>query len=759
MNLMKRLVTALYFLIITYSMQAQQLSLTAIKEGNVNEQKFTIKNKKFTLTISGVDAGERISIYREQDSANSFTGNRSGTNMTFVLDEQIDDLTTASDIRFFINDDKAQKNIGSFFLSATRDGLSGKSENTASSSSPVAFYDAQVLYTNLLQLDSSNFKPLLERYNFSFPPDNSAITTIRQNPFFARFLDLYRTTEKITAANGSDAHSMLSGAIASLSGIDVTKYVQATSDFLRDRVKEELAIAFIEKFKTALDTIPELKALLPKTYILFNSSDLFKAPSLGQTYKTAFGEDLTGFVENFEIFIDTTTKPRYTGLKNSQAITAFRIAYHTIELSANDTHPIDIFEFLDARFGVAVNAGNNREINRYVSLLNLLSQNLRNRGEPNKTTNGWITVNDLKSFNPKAALVFWGLLYQQKPDVFNNLSVNNKSFKAMIIEGTATVQVYLKQFIVLAQNIDQRIKGFNDAVAKARAAGEEIQQIAINDFVANADKILEMADFIFGLPYFKNESGQTFYQSAYYTRWRPVITNAIEATKGVYAKNFAKISVNAASLIAHLSHLHQDTVFTKNFLEDFTYYSGFLVDVINADSANEVKAVINRYAEPVRSYRVKRRTNFGVSLNAYPGVYFGWERTQSIQKETARSFGVTAPIGFSFNWGSKQGLSKSIFFNAVDIAAAFSYRWNNDTLDLPEKITLGQIFSPGAYFVLGFPNIPISAKAGLQYVPQLRSITKNGNTLQEIPVVRYGLSVAVDVPVFNFRNRRTQIYK
>ncbi|MEO5647619.1 MAG: hypothetical protein ABIQ56_04615 [Chitinophagaceae bacterium] len=109
----------------------------------------------------------------------------------------------------------------------------------------------------------------------------------------------------------------------------------------------------------------------------------------------------------------------------------------------------------------------------------------------------------------------------------------------------------------------------------------------------------------------------------------------------------------------------------------------------------------------------------------------------------------------SFNWGDfpGNGWSSSIFVNAIDIGAALSYRWTNDTLDLPQKVTLGQIFSPGAFFVLGFPNLPISAKFGAQYVSQLRTITKNGNVVGEINPWRLGISIAVDIPVFNFYNR------
>lgn len=710
-------------------------------------KKILLEKDNFTLRIVGKPAQPKIRIFFKEDFSNKIPGKESNNNTDFNLDDFLSDITDKGG-EFFISDAKTNKNLDSFFLVRGSKNVPGKPGNEKADEVPIAFYDAQDIYNRVIR--DEPFLDVFAKYNFPFNSTDS-MNVIRANPFIKTFLDLYFKTKKVqgTDKDVANANSGLGSILASLSGIDVTKYVQASADFLRDRVKQELAIAFIEKFKNVIDNTPELRALLPKTYNVFSTSDPFKVPSMGQTYKTAFQEDLEGFIENFEIFVDTTSLARFAALKTSEVFTAFRLAYHTIDMSANDFHPIDIFEFLNTKFGVDISVSRNKEINKYISLLNLISQHLRKRHGTLEERAAWVSVEDLKKFNPNAVLIFWGLVYEQNPEVFDGLTINTATFKDLLLTGSNTVQVYLKQFVVLANNIDKRIKEFNTIVKEIKESAEVVKGMALKDFVANADKLVDITDFIFSLPYFKDHLNAAYYLSAYYTQWRPIILDVIETTKGIYVKDYGKIAVNATSLFNDISRIYRDKIFSEKFLKNFTFYSNFLVDAINADSANDVKAVLNRYAQPVGSYRVKRKSPFTVSLNAYPGLYFGWETYKNKSNST---FGVTAPLGLAFNLGNapSQDWSTSLFLSAVDIGAALSFRWSNDTLDLPQKITLGQIFSPGAFIVVGFPKVPIAARFGAQYAPQLRSITKDGNTVEDISTWRFGVSVVVDIPIFNF---------
>ncbi|RXK83731.1 hypothetical protein [Filimonas effusa] len=163
------------------------------------------------------------------------------------------------------------------------------------------------------------------------------------------------------------------------------------------------------------------------------------------------------------------------------------------------------------------------------------------------------------------------------------------------------------------------------------------------------------------------------------------------------------------------------------------------------------------FAAPPHSYRTVRKSQRSVTLAAYPGVYVGGEKSFSDHQSGAASFGVTAPVGFSFNWGrykaSKAGdeamASHSLFVSLVDIGAALSFRWQNDSIDLPRKITLSQIFFPGLFYVHGWKNSPIARKFGFQYAPALRQIKDGQQAVTDNVVVwRISLGLSVDIPVF-----------
>jgi len=185
-----------------------------------------------------------------------------------------------------------------------------------------------------------------------------------------------------------------------------------------------------------------------------------------------------------------------------------------------------------------------------------------------------------------------------------------------------------------------------------------------------------------------------------------------------------------------------------------------MVDVLSAESTPEIKSIIYKYAEPAGSFRVKRQSNFSVSLSSYPGLHLGFESTSDNNDNTSFVTGVTAPIGPSINWGNKlMGNGKkehsiSLYFPVIDIGAAFSYRWKNDEAEgFPENIKWQQILSPGIHGVWGIGNTPLALMVGAQYTPLLRNITDENNVLQP-NAWRFGTTITVDIPFFHFHKSR-----
>lgn len=216
---------------------------------------------------------------------------------------------------------------------------------------------------------------------------------------------------------------------------------------------------------------------------------------------------------------------------------------------------------------------------------------------------------------------------------------------------------------------------------------------------------------------------------------------------------------------------------------DVTQILSLLADVNKAKSSGELSQVIEEYAEPPQSYKIKRYNNFSLDLNAYPGFYAGFETRAgfnlipSSKRDSLTSgvTGFTAPIGISFSWGGRvpftceraskypgyisgkgklkafRGGAFSATFTFIDIGAVVSYRLSNDASKaLPKSVSFSQVAAPGFFFGYGIPGLPIVINAGVQYTPQLRTFEGMGNA--PLDSYRATITAAYDIPFFNLTN-------
>ncbi len=205
------------------------------------------------------------------------------------------------------------------------------------------------------------------------------------------------------------------------------------------------------------------------------------------------------------------------------------------------------------------------------------------------------------------------------------------------------------------------------------------------------------------------------------------------------------------------------------FINNLSRIGQFWTDVLSAQKSTELSAVIETYAVQPSSYLIKRNTRASVSFNAYLGAYFGSEWVQNTIKPV---FGISAPIGVSFNWGfhrkekviseksflgragklkSLNGASFSLNLSIVDIGAVASYRINNgNDGPLPQNFSVGQLLAPGLSLSYGIKGIPLSVSVGGQLTPQLRSLN---NATQPQPSFRAYAGLFYDLPFHTFSMR------
>lgn len=220
--------------------------------------------------------------------------------------------------------------------------------------------------------------------------------------------------------------------------------------------------------------------------------------------------------------------------------------------------------------------------------------------------------------------------------------------------------------------------------------------------------------------------------------------------------------------------------------EEIIKYISFIVAIIDAKDSKEIKEAIKSIALPAGSYSIKRKARCNISLNAYAGITVGAEyklkdgRIDGFYKQNwAGNLGFTAPVGIGFNWGSGKdvavdrfeeyssikrnakgryrglrGESLSLFVSVIDLGALVLFRLGDTESPLPEDVSFEQVFAPGAFFVWGLRNSPISLFAGTQYSPRLRTITENAIETRA-NALRFNVGLTIDIPILNFYTRTT----
>jgi hypothetical protein len=181
-----------------------------------------------------------------------------------------------------------------------------------------------------------------------------------------------------------------------------------------------------------------------------------------------------------------------------------------------------------------------------------------------------------------------------------------------------------------------------------------------------------------------------------------------------------------------------------------------MVNILAAKTSDDLSSALEELV-PRDQYKRKNTSPWSISLSAYPGLFYGWEKIIIYRAANGRpnlatgtpKWGTSASVYLPIGLDLTKGFGKScigLFLQAIDLGAVLNYRLtNNDSTVLSNpNITWQQLISPGASFFWQFRNTPIVGGFGFNYTPALRKIdqkdvTYNANAL------RIGIFLAVDV--------------
>jgi len=136
-----------------------------------------------------------------------------------------------------------------------------------------------------------------------FPGESAAGYRIQQR---AR-VGMPRTAKDI-AGQQSGVSSLVGSLASSVGGLDVTNIADGLAKFLVKRVKQELTIAFFEKFKTILSDpkFKDMQTVFPQTYqaLMLIGDQIYNYQGYIQTLRESFEMDLKALNTNLPTIID-----------------------------------------------------------------------------------------------------------------------------------------------------------------------------------------------------------------------------------------------------------------------------------------------------------------------------------------------------------------------------------------------------------------------------------------------------------------------
>jgi hypothetical protein len=246
----------------------------------------------------------------------------------------------------------------------------------------------------------------------------------------------------------------------------------------------------------------------------------------------------------------------------------------------------------------------------------------------------------------------------------------------------------------------------------------------------------------------------------------PRISNeALSLYENIYVKEYGNAVLNTMELLKIISARKlsgSNKRESQRAINAVLTYGTFMANMINAETSDQVKRILQAATLPPGSSRIKRETSTSFTINSYLGVGAGRDRLLNIPSnidinQDALGASLSVPIGFTYSFSPKKWKRNSSFsfhMPLIDLGAITAYRQNPDnpnySIDNLPDFSWSNLFSPGLFFVYNFSNSPFSAGFGGQYGPQLREIKVTNGEPLNVNSWRFPMIfVSIDVPFFN----------
>jgi hypothetical protein len=560
------------------------------------------------------------------------------------------------------------------------------------------------------------------------------------------------------------------GAVATTGTDVITKVIDGVTKYYAEEFKKAKTTAYINLFENTVGKYGDLQIIFPKTYEKLKTIDPAKLVNLGGEMKDIFKSDLKNLIFNLQKHINDNTANTFNGaqlhylnstntttIKNSPYFVHFNIIATISDKLINKIHPADLFNYLDDKYYIADAFGKlpRTEYKIYGNVfhaINLIQTSLRdtNKMATTQFNNVWINHEQISKLDGESAKYFVFLLYISDKSFFNSFIPASIDFTV-----AADVELFIEDYIKPALNTLNEIQDFR------KTHQEKIYELRLSDYIGLFKNIIfsneQFKNTVFSIIPDANKKNTLYYFDLF--------DKITQIYSNIENEKYDNVIYNSVSILNDIIGISENKNTDKTLivvLKKMSEYGAFMADVIKAESSDDIKEVIKRFASPSGSYVEKRSSAFTLSLSGHPGYFVGFEKLKSTSNDKCKfQTGITLPIGLEttikLNPNNKNSSSISLFTQAVDIGAILNYRLDDETSDLPEKITLAQIFSPGVSINYGVANSAVAFGLGYQYTPKLRSVTSEGSGVLRNGN-RFFLRISCDIPTLYLYKSKSKHY-
>lgn len=554
------------------------------------------------------------------------------------------------------------------------------------------------------------------------------------------------------------------GGSGAASGFSVAGFADGLSRFLVKRTKQELSMAFFEDFKEKVAKDKYLLHFCPTTggHLERIDQDVYQFKEYLESLRESFIVDMTALPGSTEDFLrDPALCVGCSATPDGKVmIDLLHLAQQLVDGEA----PIDMIDYL-AGTGSAIQSAKVSEPALFdmaggLRFLDLVSESLRNPDNSNPKM-PWYTGSELREMfkDPKLFRLYLGLLWQRSNDIAFVGKDGAKTVTMQAILGTAATSADLfvnwrNALVSLGEtthSLQRSVKTTGPATIDR--TGRATSAFVADDFFRYSQSLTELMKAV-------NQTGRLVLQRQNDLIPQDYISLMQQCNSLYFNVRQRNYTGAISNVIFCLNVLGKD----KKEVATMLKYANFVASIAEANSPEEIEHVIELFALPAGSSRMKKEPGrFSIALNAYTGLSGGREQLDG--DKTDKGFGaVTAPVGLSLSWGmgckkkKDSGEIENInlgslgfFVPLIDVGAVTAFRFKDSTAQNLPELTWGNILSPGFYVVYDLPSKwPMAIGFGGQSGPGLRKVTLGNNEIINKSGVRYGAFVTVDIPITYF---------